>query len=77
MFIVHSYVIVANAVSSCYFPLVSCNTRVKQMAFGSFHGRSLHVVITLLDVYSQEYRVELKLFVVYLIIGNYDSVFAT
>ena len=47
------------------------------MVFGMFHGRSLHVVITLLDVYSQEYRIELKLFVVYLIVRNYDSVFAT
>ena len=37
----------------------------------------LHVVITLLDVYSLEYRIELKLFVVYLIVHNYDSVFAT
>ena len=40
LFIVHCYVIVANAVSSCYFPLVSCGTRVKHMAFGMFHGRS-------------------------------------
>ena len=47
------------------------------MAFGMFHGRSLHVVITLLDVYSQEHRIELKLFVVYLIVHNYESVFAT
>ena len=77
LFIVHCYVIVANAVSGCYFPLVLCNTRVKHMAFGMFHGRSLHVVITLLAVYSQEYRIELKLFVVYLIIRNYDSAFAT
>ena len=77
MFIVHCYVIVANAVSGCYFPLVSCNTRVKHMAFGTLHGRSLHEVITLLDVYSQEYRIELKLFVVYLIVHNYESVFAT
>ena len=77
LFIVHCYVIVANAVSGCYFPLVSCNTRVKHMAFGMFHGRSLRVVITLLDVYSQEYRIELKFFVVYLIVRNYDSVFAT
>ena len=29
LFIVHCYVIVANAVSGCYFPLVSGNTRVK------------------------------------------------
>ena len=37
----------------------------------------LHVVITLLDGYSLEYRIELKLFVVYLIVHNYDSVLAT
>ena len=37
----------------------------------------LYVVITLLDVYSLEYRIELKLFVVYLIVHNYDSVLAT
>ena len=38
LFSVHcrGYVIVANAVSGCYFPLVSCNTRVKHMAFGMF-----------------------------------------
>lgn len=35
------------------------------------------LVNTLLDVYSLEYRIELKLFVVYLIVRNYNSVFAT
>ena len=31
LFILHSSVIVVNAVSGCYFPLVSCNTRVKHV----------------------------------------------
>ena len=59
------------------FPLVSCNTRETHGFRYVFMAALFHVVITLLDVYSLEYRIELKLFVVYLIVHNYDSVLAT